>query len=87
MAPLVAQSVKSLPAMLEAQVRSLDWEDPLKKEMASHSSILAWEILWTEEPAGLQYMGSQSRTRLSTYFPEKLKEGREGVQEENQTDL
>ena len=59
MAPLVAQSVKSLPAMLEAQVRSLDWEDPLKKEMASHSSILAWEILWTEEPGGLKSTGSQ----------------------------
>ena len=59
MAPLVAQSVKSLPAMLEAQVRSLDWEDPLEKEMASHSSILAWEILWTEEPGGLQSTGSQ----------------------------
>ena len=41
------------------RVRSLDWEDPLKKEMAAHSSILAWEIPWTEEPGGLQSMGSQ----------------------------
>ena len=45
--------------MLESQVRSLDWEDILEKEMATHSSILAWEIPWTEEPDGLQSMGSQ----------------------------
>ena len=57
--------VKNLPAMLETWVRSLGWEGPLKKEMATHSSILAWRIPWTEEPGGLQSMGSQSRTRLS----------------------
>ena len=45
--------------MQETQVRSLDWEDALEKEMATLSSILAWEILWTEEPGGLQSMGSQ----------------------------
>ena len=47
---LVAQTVKSLPAVLETQVRSLGREDPLAKEMATHSSILAWRIPWTEEP-------------------------------------
>ena len=52
-ASLVAQSVKSLPAVQETQVRSLDQEDPLEKEMATHSSILAWKIPWTEEPGGL----------------------------------
>ena len=51
--------VKNLPADQEMQVRSLHWEDPLEKEMATHSSILAWEIPWTEEPGGLQSMGSQ----------------------------
>ena len=51
-ASLVAQMVKKLPAMWEASVRSLGWEDPLEKEMATHSSILAWIIPWTEEPGG-----------------------------------
>ena len=51
--------VKSLPAMQETQVQSLDWEDHLEKEMATHSSVLAWRIPWTEEPGGLQSMGSQ----------------------------
>ena len=50
---------KNQPAMQEMQVSSLGWEDPLEKEMATHSSILAWEILWTEEPGGLQSMGLQ----------------------------
>ena len=50
-------SVKNPPAMQETQVRFLDWEDPLEKEMATHSSILAWRIPWTEEPGGLQSMG------------------------------
>ena len=59
MASLVAQSVKNLPAVQETQVRSLGWEDPLEKEMATHSSILAWKISWIEEPGGLQSMGSQ----------------------------
>ena len=45
--------VKNLPAKQETQVRSLDWEDPLEKEMATHSSTLAWEIPWTEEPEGV----------------------------------
>ena len=51
--------VKTLPAMQETQVPSLDWEDPLEKEMATHSSILAWEIPQTEEPGGIQFMGLQ----------------------------
>ena len=55
----MAQRVKRLPAMQEAWVRSLDWEDPLEKEMATHSSILAWKIPWTEVPDRLQSMGSQ----------------------------
>ena len=50
----VAQMVKNLPAMQEIWVRSLGWEDPLEEEMATHSSILAWRIPWTEEPGGLQ---------------------------------
>ena len=58
--------VKILPARQEMQVRSLSGEDPLEKEMAAHSSILAWEIPWIEEAGGLQSMGSQkSQTRLS----------------------
>ena len=56
---LVAQTVKSLPAMRETQVRSQGQEDPLEKEMATHSSTLAWKIPWTEEPGGVQPMGSQ----------------------------
>ena len=59
MAPLVAQMVKYLPAMWETQVQSLGWEDPLEKEMAIHSSILAWRVPWTEEPSGVQSMGLQ----------------------------
>ena len=59
MAPLEAQTVKNLPAMWETQVRSLGWEDPLEKGIATYSSILAWRIWWTEEPGGLQSMGSQ----------------------------
>ena len=58
-ASLVAQMLKNLPAMQETQVGSLDWEDPLKKGMATHSSILAWRIPWAEEPGGLQSLGSQ----------------------------
>ena len=52
-ASLVAQLVKNLPASAERQVQSLGWEDPLEKEMATHSSILTWSIPWTEEPGGL----------------------------------
>ena len=55
----MAQTIKNLPAMQETQIRSLGWEDPLEKEMAIHSSILAWRIPQTEEPAGLQSMGLQ----------------------------
>ena len=56
---LVAQTVKNLPAMQKNQVQSLGWEDPLEKEMAPHSSILAWKIPWMEETGRLQSMGSQ----------------------------
>ena len=59
MASLVAQMVKSLPAGWETQVHSLGWEYPLEKEMAAHSSILAWRTPWTEEPGRLQSLGSQ----------------------------
>ena len=55
----MAQRVKCLPAMQETWVRSLGQDDPLEKEMATHSSILAWEIPWMEEPGGLYSMGSQ----------------------------
>ena len=55
----MAQMVKHLPAMRETLVRSLGQEDPLEKEMATHSSTLAWKISWTEEPGRLQSMGSQ----------------------------
>ena len=64
-ASLMAQLVKNLPAMQEIQFQSLGWEDLLEKEMATHSSILAWRIPWTEDPGGLQSMGSQSQTGLS----------------------
>ena len=56
---LMAQMVKRLPTMQETQVQSLGWEDTLEKEMATHSSILAWKIPWTEEPGWLLSMGSQ----------------------------
>ena len=55
----VAQTVKNLPAMQETWVQSLGQEDPLEKGMATHSSVLAWRIPWTEEPGGLQSMGWQ----------------------------
>ena len=51
--------VKNLPAVWETWVQSLDWEDPLEKGMATHSGILIWKIPWTEEPGGLQSMGSK----------------------------
>ena len=56
---LVAQKVKNLPAMQEIWVQSLGWKDPLEKEMATHSNVLAWRIPWSEEPDGLQSMGLQ----------------------------
>ena len=58
-APLVAQTVKNLPAVWGTQIRSLGQEDPLEKELATHFSIIAWEIPWTEESGGLQSVGSQ----------------------------
>ena len=65
-ASLVAQIVKNLPAMQETWVQSLGQEDPLKKDMATHPSVFAWRIPWTEEPGGLQSLGSQkSQSRLS----------------------
>ena len=67
---LVAQSVNNLPAVQETQVRSLSWEDPLEKEMATHSSILAWKISWTEElvgcsPWGRKELGMTKRLTLT----------------------
>ena len=62
---LVAQTVKNLPAMQKTWVLFLGWEDPLEEGMATHSSILAWRIPWTEEPGRLQSMRSQSQTPLS----------------------
>ena len=53
----MAQMVKNLPAMQSTRFRSLGWEDPLEKGMATHSSILAWRIPWAEEPGELQFMG------------------------------
>ena len=58
-ASLVAQTVKNMPAVQETWVWSLGWEDPLEKEMATHSSILPWKIPWTDEPSRLQFMGTQ----------------------------
>ena len=55
----MAQMVKNLPEMQKTQVQSLGGEDPLEKEMATHSSILAWKIPWTDEPDGIQFMRSQ----------------------------
>ena len=55
----MAQTVKHLPTMQETQIRSLGQEDPLEKEMETHSSILDWKITWIKEPGGLQSMGSQ----------------------------
>ena len=55
----LAESVKNLPAVQEIRIQSLSWDDLLEKEMATHSSINAWEIPWTEEPGGLQSLGSQ----------------------------
>ena len=66
---LVAQEVKRLPKMQETQVQSLGGEDPLEKEMATHSSILVWKIPWMEEPGRLQSMGStKSQTWLSNFI-------------------
>ena len=77
-ASLVAQTVKSLPAVLETRVQPLDHEDPLEKEMATHSSILAWKIPWMEEPGKLPSMGLQRvahgwATSLSLSLSSKFK--------------
>ena len=64
-ASLIAQLVNHLPAVQETQVRFLDREDPLEKETATHSSVLAWRIPWTEEPGRLQSMGSQESDTTS----------------------
>ena len=69
----MAQRLKHLPGMQETQVPSLGWEDPLEKGIATHSSILAWRIPWTEEPGGLQSMrlqkaGHDRVTSLSLFF-------------------
>ena len=69
MASLVAQMVKNMPAIQETRVQSLSQEDPLEKEMATHSSILAWRIPWTEESGGLPSTGSQRvRDNWATNF-------------------
>ena len=60
----MAQLVKNLPAMWETWVQPLGWEDPLEKGMATHSSIIAWKMPWTEEPGGLQSMGSPLHRRV-----------------------
>ena len=63
----MAQMVKNVPAVQKTQVQSLGWEGPLEKGVATHSSVLAWKIPWTEEPGRLQSMGSQkSRQDLGT---------------------
>ena len=64
-ASLIAQLVKNLPAMQETWVQFLGWEDPLEKEMAIHSNILAWKIPWTESLAGYSPRGRKSQTQLS----------------------
>ena len=78
-ASLVAQMVKNLPAMQELQFRCLGQEDPLEEGMATHSSVLAWRIPWTEEPGGLQSMELHSRTllkQLRTHAYLRLLKGR-----------
>ena len=67
--------VKTLPATQERWVQSLGGEDPLKEGMATHSSILVWRIPWTEEPGGLQSIGTQSQTRLKRQSIHTCKEG------------
>ena len=63
----MAQTVKRLPTMQETRVRSLGWEDPLRKEMTTHSSTLAWKISWMEEPDGLQPMGHEE-SDMNSHF-------------------
>ena len=73
MASLVAQMIKHPPAMRETRVRSLGWKDPLEKEMATHSSILAWRTPWIEDPDRLQSMGSQRVTRVIAFIEDPLR--------------
>ena len=68
--------VKNPPAKQEIWVPSLDWEDPLEKEMAAHSSILAWKTPWTEKPGGLQSMGSQRVRHDLTTKPQQQQNGK-----------
>ena len=71
----MSQVVKNLPAAQETRVQSLGWEDPLEKGMATHSSILAWRIPWTEEPGGLPSMvgySHRNRTSFSNYTTTKI---------------
>ena len=70
----MSQLVKNLPTMQETWVQSLSWKDPLEKEMASHSHLLAWKIRWTEEPAGLQSMGSNGVEHNLATKPPQSKE-------------
>ena len=79
-ASLVAQLVKNLPEMQETQVWFLDWEDPLEKEMATHSSILAWRIPWTEEPVRLLSMGHKE---LDTTYWLNHQEREQAIQDES----
>ena len=81
--------VKNLPAMRQTQVQSLSWEDPVEKGMTTHSSILAWQIAWAEEPGGLQSMGSQrvrnnSETNTFTFQGTKEQDKPEGPQNREQ---
>ena len=66
--------VKNLPVNAGTQVRSLGWEDPLEKEVTTHSSILAWKIPWTEDPGGLQSMGSQESDMTELTHTKKVKQ-------------
>ena len=86
-ASLVAQMVRNLPAMQETWVWSMGWEDPLEEDMATHSSILAWWIPWTEEPGGLQSMGSQRvGHNWATQHEEERRDGGEGSTLRTQTE-
>ena len=60
---LVVQMIRNMPVIMETPVQSLSWKDPLEKGIATHSSILAWRMLWTEEPSGLLSIGSQRVVR------------------------
>ena len=73
---MMAQTVKNPPAVWETWVRSLGWEDPLEKGLATHSSILAWRIPWTEMPGALQSVESQrDTTQRLTHFPNDFQMG------------